>query len=56
MDIQQSPEHIVVQTTGPHLIRRFGAAMLHAHQGSLEISYRNNEGLLRARWARSSDK
>ncbi|MFL9893252.1 BCAM0308 family protein [Paraburkholderia sp. RL17-381-BIF-C] len=56
MDIQQNPEHIVVQTTGPHLVRRLGAAMLHAHQGTLEISYRDNEGLLRAHWARSSVK
>jgi hypothetical protein len=56
MDIQESPEHIVVQTTGPHLVRRLGAAMLHAHQGALEISYRTNEGLLRASWARSSTK
>ncbi|WP_454825669.1 BCAM0308 family protein [Paraburkholderia xenovorans] len=56
MDIQQQPEHIVVQTTGPHLVRRLGAAMLHAHQGELEISYRDNEGLLRAHWVRSSGK
>lgn len=54
MDIQRQPEHIVVQTTGPHLVRRLGAAMLHAHQGELEISYRDNEGLLRAHWIRSS--
>lgn len=50
------PEHIVMQTTGPHLVRRLGAAMLHAHQGSLEISYGENEGLLRVRWARSTGK
>jgi hypothetical protein len=56
MDIQQKPEHIVVQTTGPHLVRRLGAAMLHAHQGVLEISYRDHEGLLRAHWARSAAK
>ncbi|MFM0511667.1 BCAM0308 family protein [Paraburkholderia sp. RL17-373-BIF-A] len=54
MDVQQDAEHIVVHTTGAHLIRRLGAAMLHAHQGVLELSYRDNEGLLRAHWTRSS--
>lgn len=56
MDIQQAPAHIIVRTTGPHLVRRLGSAMLHAHQGTLEISYRDNEGLLRAHWVRPSVK
>lgn len=53
MDVDAHPAHIVVHTTGPHLVRRIGAAMLHAHHGHLEISYRDGEGLLRAHWTRS---
>ncbi|BFG79995.1 hypothetical protein PTKU46_80290 [Paraburkholderia terrae] len=45
---------IVVHPTGLHLVRRIGAATLHARQGHLEISYRDVEGMLRAHWKRSS--
>jgi hypothetical protein len=53
MDIDAHPAHIVVHTAGPHMVRRIGVAMLHAHQGHLEISYRDDEGLVRAHWQRS---
>jgi hypothetical protein len=53
MDIDAHPTHIVVHTTGSHMVRRIGVAMLHAHHGHLEISYRDDEGLLRAHWERS---
>jgi hypothetical protein len=37
-----------------HLRRGIGAAMLRAQQGHLEISYRDDQGLLRAHWKRAS--
>jgi hypothetical protein len=43
-------------TTGPHLVRRLGEALLRAHQGELTISYDDGEGLLRGHWTRSAGK
>jgi len=51
MEIVEGPEEIVISTTGTHLLRRIGAAILRAHHGRLSIEYRDGEGLLRAHWS-----
>ncbi|WP_114810546.1 BCAM0308 family protein [Paraburkholderia kururiensis] len=54
MAIDSGDGQVVVRTTGPHLVRRLGEAMLRAHQGQLTMSYGENEALLRGTWSRGS--
>ena len=56
MAVDAQPDHVTVRTTGPHLVRRLGEALLRAHQGELTISYGDGEGLLRGHWTRSAGK
>ena len=46
----EAPEGVVITTTDPHLARRIGEALHHAHHGTLTCRYEENEDLLRANW------
>ncbi|GAF92198.1 unnamed protein product, partial [marine sediment metagenome] len=48
----QSGDTLVVRTTGVHMVRRLGEALLHAHHGDLALNYRDGEDMLRAQWTR----
>ncbi|MBU9618527.1 BCAM0308 family protein [Burkholderia multivorans] len=52
MDIEKSAESLIVRTTGVHMVRRLGEALLRAHHGDLAINYRDGEDVLRAHWTR----
>lgn len=54
MEIEQSGETLVIRTTGVHMVRRMGAALLHAHHGALAFNYRDSEDVLRASWTRDA--
>ena len=46
----RAPEGVVITTTDPHLARRIGEALHHAHHGTFTCRYEENEDLLRANW------
>ncbi|RQR46114.1 MULTISPECIES: BCAM0308 family protein [unclassified Burkholderia] len=52
MDIDTSADSLIVRTTGVHMVRRLGEALLHAHHGDLALDYRDGEDVLRAHWKR----
>jgi len=41
---------VVITTTDPHLARRIGEALHHAHHGTFTCRYEEHEDLLRANW------
>ncbi|HLZ33556.1 MAG TPA: BCAM0308 family protein [Nitrospira sp.] len=49
-DQAKSPEGVIITTTDPHLARRIGEALHHAHHGTFTCRYEENEDLLRANW------
>jgi len=49
-DQTEAPQGVVITTTDPHLARRIGEALHHAHRGTLTCRYEENEDLLRATW------
>ena len=49
-DQTEAPEGLVITTTDPHLARRIGEALHHAHRGTVTCRYEENEDLLRANW------
>jgi hypothetical protein len=46
----ETPEGVVITTTDPHLARRIGEALHHAHHGTFTCRYEEKEDLLRANW------
>jgi hypothetical protein len=54
MEIEQSGDALIVRTTGVHMVRRMGEALLHAHHGALAFNYRDSEDMLRAHWTREA--
>lgn len=50
--INVEPGGVRVTTSGPHILRRLGSAMLRAHHGELSIEYRDGEAVARANWTR----
>lgn len=44
---------MTVRTTGVHLLRRLGKAMVRAHRGELKVHNPDGEGILRAEWKRA---
>lgn len=46
----EAPQGVVITTTDPHLARRIGEALHHAHHGTFTCRYEENEDLLRANW------
>ncbi|WP_431822572.1 BCAM0308 family protein [Burkholderia sp. F1] len=53
MEIDDGDASLTVRTTGVHLLRRLGKAMLRAHHGKLTLHYPDGEGMLRAEWIRA---
>lgn len=49
-DQAEAPKGMVITTTDPHLARRIGEALHHAHHGTFTCRYEENEDLLRANW------
>jgi NMD protein affecting ribosome stability and mRNA decay len=49
-DQTEAPEGVVITTTNPHLARRIGEALNHAHRGTFACRYEENEDLLRENW------
>ncbi|HGL4257063.1 BCAM0308 family protein [Burkholderia dolosa] len=52
MEIDKSGDALIVRTTGTHMARRLGDALLHAHHGDLTLNYRDGDDVLRAQWKR----
>jgi len=50
--VEDTAEGALVTTTDIHLARDLGAALHHAHQGTLEFHYNEGEALLRVHWQR----
>lgn len=49
-DQAETPAGVVITTTDPHLARRIGEALHHAHHGTFTCRYEEDEDLLRANW------
>ncbi len=49
-DQVEVPEGVVITTTDPHLARRIGEALHHAHRGTFTCRYEEHDDLLRANW------
>jgi NMD protein affecting ribosome stability and mRNA decay len=52
MDIEETPDGLMVTTTDMHLARGIGEALHHAYQGELEFRYNPDQNLLRVSWSR----
>ncbi|MFH2139535.1 MAG: BCAM0308 family protein [Pseudomonadota bacterium] len=52
MDIEETPDGLMVTTTDMHLARGIGEALQHAYQGDLEYHYNPDQNLLRVSWSR----
>jgi hypothetical protein len=49
-DQAEEPVGVIITTTDPHLARRIGEALHHAHHGTFTCRYEENQDLLRANW------
>jgi len=49
-DQAEAPKGVIITTTDPHLARRIGEALHHAHHGTFTCRYEEDEDLLRANW------
>jgi hypothetical protein len=49
-DQAEAPKGLVITTTDPHLARRMGEALHHAHHGTLTFRYEKDEDLIRVNW------
>jgi hypothetical protein len=49
-DQTEAPTGVIITTTDPHLARRIGEALHHAHRGTFTCRYEEHEDLLRANW------
>ena len=49
-DQSEAPQGVVITTTDPHLARRIGEQLHHAHHGTFTCRYEEHEDLLRANW------
>ena len=50
VDIVQDGDELLVTTTDVHLPQRIGEAVRHAYQGHLDISYGEDEYVVRVQW------
>jgi len=46
----EAPKGVVITTIDPHLARRIGEKLHHAHHGTFTCRYEETEDLLRANW------
>ncbi|HKT34439.1 MAG TPA: BCAM0308 family protein [Nitrospira sp.] len=49
-DQTEAPQGLMITTTDPHLARRIGETLHHAHRGTFTCRYEEKEDLLRANW------
>jgi hypothetical protein len=49
-DQAETPAGMIITTTDPHLARRIGEGLHHAHHGSINYRYEEDEDMLRANW------
>ncbi len=54
MDIKQQPGNLTVTTTGIHIARWIGNALLRAFHGDLEYHYEDNDKSIRVTWERQA--
>jgi hypothetical protein len=52
MDIKSKPNQMIVTTTGIHIARWIGNALLRSHHGNLDFHYADNEKSIRVAWER----
>ncbi len=52
MAVEEDGEKTMVTTTGIHIARRLGEALVHAYQGDLSITYGDGEKTIRLVWQR----
>jgi hypothetical protein len=48
--IKDQDQAVFITTTDPHLARRMGEALHHAHHGALTFRYEKDEDLIRVTW------
>jgi hypothetical protein len=49
-DQTEAPQGVIITTTDPHLARRIGEKLHHAHHGTITYRYEEDEDLLRVNW------
>ncbi len=52
MAVEEDGEKTMVTTTGIHIARRLGEALVHAYQGDLSLTYGDGEKTIRVVWER----
>jgi hypothetical protein len=50
VNIKDQAQAVVITTTDPHLARRMGVALHHAHYDTLTFRYEKDEDLIRVNW------
>lgn len=50
MAIKPGEDHTLITTTGVHMARRIGEAVVRAYQGNLDYTYGDNEKTIRVQW------
>ena len=50
MQVRPADGHILITTTGVHLARRIGDAVVRAYQGDLTFTYGDDEKTVRVKW------
>lgn len=50
MAITPGEDHTLITTTGVHMARRIGEAVVRAYQGNLDYTYGDNEKIIRVQW------
>lgn len=50
MAISSEADHTLITTTGVHVARRIGEAVVRAYQGDLDYTYGDNEKTIRVKW------
>jgi hypothetical protein len=49
-DQTEAPKGLLITTTDPHLARRIGEVLHHAHRGTFNCRYEESEDLVRVNW------
>jgi hypothetical protein len=54
MDVKREPGQISIETTGIHIARWIGNALLRSFHGELDYHYEDNDKSIRVTWERQS--
>ncbi len=54
MDVKREPEKITIETTGIHIARWIGNALLRSFHGKLDYHYKDNDKSIRVTWERKA--